>query len=536
MRIPIRFGTSERGPGRFIAPVVFIATGAAFPAIFYAQSPPLSGWRRFVPAAFGGLFVLVGTWRLVRQIRAPAARRRRQAELERHRDTPWRVRPEWRRDEIEAATSLDRSFLALALLWNLFAWPAAFFMISAEQTSGEELVWLVALFPLIGLGMLARVGVEVRRMQKFGRAVLRLDPMPPRLGRPFVGTLRAGVTRENRPRDGYRVKVSCYRQVVRYTRSSDGKRSKKLERRLLWRDETRVGDDPAVDGTAVEIPVRFTLPGDAPASTPFKTEERIIWEVAAAADTPGVDFAAAVEVPVFPAEGGVAGSSTPAGPGEADSPVGASSGGQAPPVEPYRDFEAPVTDGIELVDEQDRFELHFTAARTRRGALIMGAVGGVLILGGIPLLGASLLFGLVCIALGALLVYGSIQQGTNDTLLLVADGHVEVTHDGMGMPEDVRIPVDQVADVVVRVTSSGSDSARYTLAMVAGSPDGLDHLKEQSERLVGWVSKVGVGEDHPAMDAVREGIERPTILVANDLNDKDEADWLAERIRGALER
>jgi len=540
--IPVRIALREEGPSRFVVPVVFVALGIGLMVWYHLQGPYAgSGWQRFLPYAMGGLFALVGGARLVAELRRGADRDAAQRALEKHRDAPWRVRPEWRTDELVASTPLDRSFVVLALFWNVFSWPLAFLLIDAELQSGNQAVWVVAIFPVIGLGMLAKLAYELVRARKFGETVVRLDPMPPRLGRRFEGTLRAKIGREARPDNGFLVRVSCYRQQVRYTRDSDGDRTRRIERHLLWRDETRLRDRSVQYGTQVEVPFAFDLPDDAPASTPLKLDNRILWEVAAEAEIPGIDFAAGVEVPVFPAEPGsmpAEASGTPGAGGEpgfgAASPGATQRGSNAVPA---WSFEEPLTKGIVLVEEPDLFELHFTAARKRTGAIIMGVLGVVLLVGVVPALTASVLLGLILLVLGGFLVFGSIQQGTNDTVLRVEDGRLQVRHDGIGMPADIDMPVEQLEEVMVHLgTSSASDDATYSISLVARPGEGLEHIQAQTANVMKVMSRFGVTESHPAMEAMREGAERPRVAVSDELSDKDEADWLASRIQEAVER
>lgn len=53
------------------------------------------------------------------------------------------------------------------------------------------------------------------------------------------------------------------------------------------------------DGRTLDVPLAFQVPG-APPSTAAKSENRILWSVEATADVSGIDYAAVVEIPVFP--------------------------------------------------------------------------------------------------------------------------------------------------------------------------------------------------------------------------------------------
>lgn len=564
-----RFALPEGGLRRLLVPGLFVVAGTGVAVWQALRGPRVEGWWGLAPWGAGLVFALIGLGTIAGELRRAGARRAGRRALDENRAAPWRVRPEWRGDEVAAEGGARRPSLVFAVLWNLLSWPLAVVLIRAEGPRGDPAVWLVTLFPLIGLAMLARWAVEVRRARKFGPTSVACTPMPARLGRPLQGRILTRLAPDRLPADGVLVRLSCYRQRVRWERDSDGDRSKKIERDLVWRDETRIRQaGTAVDGRA-EIDFAFAVPADPPPSTPLKLESRIVWEVSAEAAVPGLDLDARIEIPVF-APDEVAAPPDPRPEGDTPGPDGAPPGderiaGGAPdaddadaptergapvpgPDAPARGapgshgagaawpFDEPLTEGIVLVDGPGEFELHFTAARTRRGAVTLGVLGILFGVGGVPLMMASGLMGLIFSVVGAFLVYGSVQQATNDTVLRVAGGRVEVTHDGIGMPDDVALPVAQVDEVVVHLGSGSSTQSSYSLSLQAADATGLEHVRRQADRIVGVLSRFGVSESHPAVAAMQEGARRPRIQVAGQLTDKDEADWLAGRIREALRR
>ncbi|HKK92303.1 MAG TPA: hypothetical protein VJ925_02675 [Longimicrobiales bacterium] len=56
------------------------------------------------------------------------------------------------------------------------------------------------------------------------------------------------------------------------------------------------------------------------------------------------------------------------------------------------------------------------------------------------------------------------------------------------------------------------------------------------ENVVNLMSRFGVADAHPAMDALRDTTEQPKIAVADSFSEKAEADWLASKIREAPAR
>jgi len=529
-------------------PSVFILGGLGMIYWFATRGAPVPGLGGVIPYIAAAGFIASGLhsfWSLRR--RRVAAEEGRQL-LEAHRDAPWRARPQWREPELVSEPLVDRSFLIFAVIWNLLTWPFAFLLLSAPQ---EGPAWLVLIFPLVGLAMLGKVFADYRRGRKFGRTTLVLDPLPPRLGNPFRGTLRTGKGGDAGFEKGILLKVSCYRQYVRRTRDSDGDRRRTVERDLLWRDEARIPVGSSVGG--LDVPFSFELPEDQPPSNPLELDRRILWEVTAEADLPGLDFETAIEIPVFPPDPATlkerlvarrderlaaAESSAVADPSSiADPPVspdpgaGAGKGGDASKAWP---FVGPVTEGIELVERPGSFELHFTAARNRKGAAVLGVSGLVMaVLGVVILAGTSFFWGVGLLALAVLVLYGSFQQGTNDTTLTIRDGQIEVVHDGLGMPADVAFPVTNLGSVEVHLGAGTGSNRGYTITLVTASTEGLEELEGQAYRTANVLSRIGVSENHPVMEAILDTADRPRILVANGLQDKEEADWLAYRIEEA---
>lgn len=557
-----------------IFPLVFVAAGIAAIAITYAEGPRGGEFAQFVPYLVGGVFVIIGITVFVKTLRSGKERSRTEKAMEQYTDEPWRVRPEWRTNEIVAEANLSRALIFFAVVWNAISWPAAGFVVYDVTRSGtfEWPMLFVGLFPLVGLGFIVKVLVEWRRSQKFGATVLELDEMPARLGECAAGILKTGVSRDGAPVDGFRIKISCYRQYVRYTRDSDGDRSKRIERDLLWRDEATRPGRAYGDGSRLTVPFTFDLPLDKPPSTPVKSENRILWEVEIDADVPGLDYQDVVEIPVFPPVTDPVDEPLRPSDESADrardvsastdaSAIPDASGDGAPAAESTvpdatqkmeardtfsrttdgmyddaDDFNGPVSDGITLSDAPGQFRLHFSPKRNRGSSLLLGGIGIGMLVGGVFLLGASLLFAVIVIGLGGLLMYGSVQKLMNDTILAIRGGMIEVTHDGVGMPDDVSFPVRELLDVRVSVEGQSGKEASYAIFLHASEEAGLDALKEQAASAENVLNALGVDEQHPARQQLEAAGERVQIRVAGEFDSKEEADWLASKIRQAAQR
>jgi len=436
--------------------------------------------------------------------------------------------------------------------WNVVTWGyVGLLLFAGELDMSADGAWLMALFPLIGLGLAAKLGVDWGRKKKYGVSTLHLDPMPARLGQELRATLRTGVRQGEGPPEGFKVMVSCYRQYVKYSRDSDGDRKKEIRRDLLWRDETYPSGRTYGDGTRLEVPISVDLPPDSPPSTPLKTENRIVWEVSTRASVEGLDFTSEVEIPVFPSEEAAA----PSERGESMDET-AGDGMQAtqdahPPdassLEPARDndtvharpesirtFDAPVTPGIVLDASPGAFALEFHPRWNQSSVWIMAGFGVAMSVGGVFLFLVSVLFGLLFLGAGGLLLYGTVQKLTNRTVVRVADGQIEVTHSGFGMPADVKFAAENLVDMQVQLQSGNQSGTQYGLFLVASEDAGLDHLKEQAARSKKIISSFGAPPE--VTDALEPGTKQPRVPISWDLTHKEEAEWLAAEIQDAAAR
>ena len=481
--IPLRYESSGGRFARLFVPIVFILGGIGMIYWFRTRGAPVQGLGGWVPYVAAVGFILSGIYSFYADYRRRVAAEDGRKLLETHRDAPWRARAQWRESELVAKPTVDRSFLAFAIFWNLFSWPLAFVLLSTPQ---EGPAWLVGIFPLAGLAMLGKIFADHRRGTKFGRTTLVLDPSPPRLGGSLRGRLRTERGGDSGFDKGILVKVSCYRQYVRRTRDSDGDRRRTVERDLLWRDEARIPVGGSVGG--LDLPISFELPPDQPPSNPLELERRILWEVSAETDIPGLDFETAIEIPVFPPDPATLKERLIAKREErlAAASAAVEEESLAKAEEDSKDwpFVAPVTEGIELVERPGSLELHFAAARNRQGAVILGISGVITAaLAVFMLAGVGFFWGVALLALAALLIYGSVQQATNDTVLTIRDGRIEVTHDGIGMPADVTFPVANLASAEVHLgAGTGSDRA-YEIWLITASNLSLIHISEPT-RLV----------------------------------------------------
>jgi hypothetical protein len=241
-------------------------------------------------AAFiaGCLAAAIGlvTWLLEGVERDTAALLERKAA---HPDEPWLWRREWAERRIEHLES--RAGLGLvwgfALVWNIGILGAAALVHVQHGLTKEPVVALVLVpFLLAGVFLLSLAFKGTVRRFKYGPSVLELASVPGVLGGPISGQIQPPL---NLP-SGSEARIVLDCKDIRYV----GSRSSHF---LTWREEQNV----VVGGAGSRIPFALDIPFDCPATTPDDPERRsrIEWRLSVLASTPGVDYFAAFDVPVF---------------------------------------------------------------------------------------------------------------------------------------------------------------------------------------------------------------------------------------------
>jgi hypothetical protein len=167
------------------------------------------------------------------------------------------------------------------VIWNAFCIP----MLWAVSSQEQPFVWL---FVIAGAGLAIAAGVLTWRWLRFGRTVFEQTTLPGRLGDRLRGTIQ--LRGRLLPQKGFRATLSC----VRFTSGKNGVEV------TQWQEEGIVDTRHATVGPkGTAVPVDFPLPADGLPSRLPGEPSGIRWTLELSADVPGVDFAAAFEVPIF---------------------------------------------------------------------------------------------------------------------------------------------------------------------------------------------------------------------------------------------
>lgn len=210
-------------------------------------------------------------------------------------DQPWLWRPEWTARRIPDQRRNITAFLWIfAIFWNAVSFPVSFLVVRDWPKDQNPAVLLVLIFPVVGLGLIIAATYTSLRRLKFGVSVCTIDTVPIRRGHTFHGEIE--MRGDAVPEEGYRLRLLCVRRIVR----GSGK-SQSVDEQALAQQEMRVSAASAMRSPTggVRIPFSMTVPSEGKSCDIRNPRDQILWRLEAAAEMPGIDYAASFELPVF---------------------------------------------------------------------------------------------------------------------------------------------------------------------------------------------------------------------------------------------
>lgn len=248
--------------------------------------------QALIPGVIGaGLFAgSLGYLRLARRILGESeAEQARRAQFP---DQPWKWRKEWQGPAIESsAASGAVGMWIFAVIWNAVSFPGVWFFF--QEKHPEKPMYLVFLFPLVGLGLLWAALYQTIRWRKYGRTRFVPSALPGAIGGYLGGVIE--VPARVLPEADARLALRCVRRETR----GSGKNRRTTDN-ILWEREESLARDKWLTGAGgTRIPVLFYLPPECVATDDSDRNNEIVWRLSASAATAGVDFATQFDVPVF---------------------------------------------------------------------------------------------------------------------------------------------------------------------------------------------------------------------------------------------
>jgi len=401
-----------------------------------------------------------------------------------HPDEPWKWRADWAKGHVLDGGPKEAWGVAFfAMLWNLIAFPGGVLAFQAASGKGQGLAWIALLFPAAGALLAARAINAFARARKQGVPRLDLATVPVPVGRTLAGTVRTHLSEP--PVEGFTLVLSALR-TERSGPDND------VRTHVVWQEEAHARGRLASDGRGVHVivPVAIRIPADAPSTDHSDPGNELAWKLEVRAATPGIDYAAGFEVPVYRTEVS----------GEPETAQSASHlravAFSAPPLPagaPRPEPHSPIA----VSRDDEGLVILFPAARNRGAAMAVSAFG--LLWTAITVFLAArapVLFPIVFGLFDVLIAWIAVTLWLEVVRVRVDPAGVRVAR-GFGEPGPERlVAARDVADVKLAIGMSSGTRVWWDLSLACTS-----------------------GRPVPLGGGVR---------------DKHEAEWLAARIRDAL--
>jgi len=223
-----------------------------------------------------------------------------------HPTEPWLWRADWAQGRVQSKTRTNLILAwVFAIFWNLISAPAAIQAVPAAVKQSNPAVYIVLLFPAVGVLLLVQAIRQTIASLEFGKTYFEMASVPGVIGRELKGTIQARFPHS--PHHGVHLRLSSVHRVT----TNSGNSSSTSET-ILWRDENDLAPEQLCAGPlGTTIPVAFRIPRGAHPTEKIDSRDEFVWVLEALADVPGVNYHDIFEVPVFetaatPAEAEVA--------------------------------------------------------------------------------------------------------------------------------------------------------------------------------------------------------------------------------------
>lgn len=211
-------------------------------------------------------------------------------------DAPWMRKKDWACGRIRSTGVAKIALLwVMAAVWNGFM--LTLLIVFWDDPDKEDMLKVLCLFELIGLGILVLAVQQTWVWLRFGGSVLELASTPGMIGGTLEGQIQTGV--RTLPTKPMKLALSCIRET-RVERGTGTNRENDITRNTLWEADRSVSVGHLTHGArGLSIPVRIAIPYGLPSSDDSDMDNRILWQLVVSGDLPGVDFRAEFQVPVF---------------------------------------------------------------------------------------------------------------------------------------------------------------------------------------------------------------------------------------------
>jgi hypothetical protein len=240
----------------------------------------------------GGVFTLLGTALVLTALFGYGSAKTHDALKAANPDKPWMWREDWATGNIKDSNKgAAIAFWIFALIWNGVSFPIAIAMKS--KMAQEPLALFILLFPLVGVFLLVAAIKQTVRALKYGTSRLHLERVPIVPGRAFRGDIQ--LTTDVIPENGYHLRLVSIHSVT----TGRGK-SRSTHDTVMFDSEITVDTSSAMRGpNGTRVPFQMAIPPDSHPTNESDWSSRYFWRLTVSAATPGVDYSANFDIPVF---------------------------------------------------------------------------------------------------------------------------------------------------------------------------------------------------------------------------------------------
>ncbi len=282
-----------------IAASIFLAIfGLPFAAmgLFFAGASLRAGTNMpgLAGAAFGLFFACIGFGLMAAAVFG-YKRMKQQADLQDATpDKPWLWREDWAAGRANGSDPrANITIWVFTAFWDFISVFIAFSVVPKLLSTGDLRVLIALIFPVAGVFI---TGFAVRgtlRTMRYGRTSFQFDTLPFTPGGRVKGTIHLKLPTSTP--HGIDLRLTCKRRIV----TGSGK-NRSVNDVVLWQEEKNLPAESVMQGLRdAEIPVDIAIPPDAYEANDDNPNDKVIWELQASADVPGVDFTDKYELPVF---------------------------------------------------------------------------------------------------------------------------------------------------------------------------------------------------------------------------------------------
>ncbi|MGA8773116.1 MAG: hypothetical protein WB536_01925 [Terriglobales bacterium] len=255
---------------------------------------PPGGQSFWVPLMFGLIFSGVGFGLIFLALTGGKRYARQQYLQGEHPAEPWLWRADWASGRVKSRTEGNMIGTWIGtIFWNLISWTVAISAVLGTVNQKGPVVYVVLLFPAIGILLLIYAIRQTIAFFEFGKTYFEMASVPGVIGRELRGSIQARFPHS--PDHGVTLRLSS---VHRYVTGSG--KTQTTNENILWRDEAELNSNQLCPGpSGTTIPVSFHVPFNAQPTDKMSARDEFLWLLEATANLPGVNYHDVFEVPIF---------------------------------------------------------------------------------------------------------------------------------------------------------------------------------------------------------------------------------------------